>query len=179
MLLLDKFTGRLGNRLFQFAYIYSQFRKGEIPDIYVQDPKYFEEFADEIKEMFSEGIGEDNRVAIHVRRGDYVNNPFYVDLCKTDYYEKAIKQFPGKTFLVFSDNIDFCKEYFRGDMYEFEEGSEYEDLNHIASCSGVIMANSSFSWWGAFLSKGKVIAPKAWYTDGIKRTKCLKTWLQI
>jgi len=52
-------------------------------------------------------------------------------------------------------------------------------MNIMASCKGVITANSSFSWWGAYLSKGKVIAPLAWYSDGVERTKCPNTWIRV
>lgn len=173
--------GRLGNQMFQGAYIYAQMRSGAIPDIYVQDQKYFEKYKDEILKLYGDGIGYKNKVAIHVRRGDYVNNPFYVDLTKTDYYEKAIAEFPQAQFIVFSDDINFCKEYFVGGEYEFNEDDEIRALNVMASCTGHIIANSSFSWWGAYLAPytKKVIAPKAWYTDGVERTKCPDNWIRL
>jgi hypothetical protein len=154
-----------------------------IPDVYVQDPKYFEDFTDDLKLIYGQGIGAPiDRVAIHVRRGDYVNNPFYVDLTQTDYYEKAMKEFPNKKFLVFSDDIEWCKYYFEGEEYEFcEVENDVEAMNIMAQCRGHIIANSSFSWWGAFISPytEKVVAPKKWYSDGVKRTKCPKGWIKI
>lgn len=175
----SKKFGRLGNRLFQSAYIYSQFLDGVIPDIYLQDPKYFEKHEPQVKELFRQDIPKQNsRVAIHVRRGDYVNNPFYIDLTQTDYYEKALAEFPLKRFLIFSDDIDFCKEYFIGDEYDFNEECESNALLTMASCSGHIIANSSFSWWGAYLSPytQKVISPEKWFTDGISRVGIPKSW---
>jgi hypothetical protein len=173
--------GRLGNQMFQGAYIYAQMRDGAIDDIYVQDPKYFEKYRSEIMKLYGDGIGYKNKVAIHVRRGDYVDNPFYVDLTKTDYYKRAIAEFPDAKFLVFSDDIDFCKTYFIGEQYEFDESNEIDALNAMASCVGHIIANSSFSWWGAYLAPytKKVIAPKLWYTDNVERTKTPDSWIRI
>ena len=99
-----KLFGGLGNRLFQMAYIIAQEQRGFIPDIYLQDEMYFFNAKKEIKQMFGQGIEKTDRVSLHVRRGDYINNSYYVDLCKTDYYEKAIAEFPNEKFLV------FCKD---------------------------------------------------------------------
>lgn len=177
-----KIFGRLGNSLFQYAYIYAQSKTSE-QDIYLQDPAYFAGYEDEIRELFQHTRSDVDMVAIHVRRGDYVNNPFYVDLTNTNYYFKAMKLFPlGTKFLVFSDDIEWCKTYFVGKEFEFSENrNELEDLSLMASCKGIIIANSSFSWWGAFLGSKdkKVIAPKEWYTDLEERTKCPKTWIRI
>lgn len=178
---VEKYFGRLGNSLFQYAYIYAQFRDGIIPNVYLQDPKYFDKYRNEIKQMFGEGISIDNRIAIHVRRGDYVNNPFYVDLIKTNYYGDAASKFPNERFLIFSDDINWCKEYFEHWNSDFSsEKSEEEDLKLMASCKGIIMANSSFSWWAAYLSDAeKIIYPKQWYSDGVQRTVCPKEWTGI
>lgn len=180
MVPITKLTGRLGNQMFQYAYIYSQWRDGAVPDIYLQDPLYFERYRHELRHIFGSNIVSINQVAIHVRRGDYVNNPFYVDLCKTDYYDRAMKLFPYDTFLVFSDDVEWCKQYFTGDHFEFSEGNdEITDMNLMAGCKGIITANSSYSWWAAYLSNGKVVAPKAWYTDKVERTKCPVNWIRI
>lgn len=182
MIPLWKLGGRLGNQMFQFAYLYSEARKGNIPDYYLQGEEYFEDYADEIKRLYGAGISKIDQVSIHVRRGDYVNNPFYVDLFSVGYYEKAMAMFPGASFLVFSDDIEWCKLQDIFKNCEFSEGnSEIEDLNLMASCQGHIIANSSFSWWGAYLGKGKVVAPSAknWYRDGVERSKCPKNWIRI
>lgn len=186
MVPLHQITGRLGNQLFQFVYIYSKVKDEEIPDIYIQDPQYFEKNKEELKKLLGEGIGHLPYVALHVRRGDYVNNPFYVDLSKTDYYQKAMAEFPDRDFLVFSDDIKWCKSYFG--MYNknirYSEGkNEIEDFNLMASCDGIIIANSSFSYWAALLSRGdKVVAPSydLWYSDkSTTRTIIPKEWIQI
>jgi len=181
----SKLFGRLGNQMFQGAYIYAQMLDGYIPDIYLQDYEYFDQHKDKIKRLFGTGIGEPvDMVAIHVRRGDYVNNPFYVDLMQTDYYEKAMDLFPDADFLVFSDDIEWCKKQSIFKDCEFSEyNSELEDLNLMASCKGHIIANSSFSWWGAYLASYPqlIVAPskEKYYTDGIERTKCPKSWLRL
>lgn len=185
------FTGRMGNQMFQYAYLYAQAMEGVIPDVYVQDPKYFEKYQHQIRKMFSQGIVPIDQVAIHVRRAanplnpdepEYFKNSFYVDLMETDYYEKAMAEFPGASFVVFSDDIEWCKlqRIFNG--CSFSEGDELTDFNRMAGCKGLIMANSSFSWWAAFLSTGKIIAPSydKWYCDGSEtRTVVLPLWKQI
>lgn len=180
MLHPNRIFGRLGNQMFQGAYIYAQMKRGRIPDIYVQNPVYFDDYREDIRLLYGDKIGHIDKVAIHVRRGDYVKNPFYVDLTKTDYYQKAMAMFPNEHFMVFSDDIEWCKqqEMFKG--CSFSEGhDEIQDLNIMASCKGIIIANSSFSWWAAYLSNAKVIAPIAWYADGVERTKCPSSWIRL
>lgn len=179
MVEISKLFGRLGNQMFQSAYIYGQMKLGHIPDIYVQDPAYFDHCKDEVKKMFGSGINKVDMVGIHVRRGDYVNNPFYVDLMETPYYRDAMALFPNEDFIVFSDDIEWCKNQGIFKDCEFSNGNEIEDLNLMASCKGIITANSSFSWWAGYLSDAKVIAPKKWYTDGEERTKCPSNWIRI
>lgn len=180
MLPIRQSIGGLGNILFKEAYIRSQCAKGLIPDVYVQDEKYFEDIKDDLKSFFRLGSKPNDYVVIHVRRGDYVDNPFYVDLMKTDYYQKAMAMFPGGKFLVISDNISWCNEQslFAGCDFAWDN-TELEDLNLMVGAKVVITANSSFSWWGGYLSNGIVVAPKAWYTDGVERTKCPESWIRI
>jgi len=178
MIPIYKLMGRLGNNMFQYAYLYSQKRGGRIPDIYVQNYEYFDMYSDEIKQLFGQDIVKNNYVAIHVRRGDYVNNPFYVDLMKTDYYKKAMAEFANGDFMVFSDDIEWCK---RQDIFKgcsFADGNEVESMNFMAGCQGIIMANSSFSWWASYLSNATVIAPKQWFSDGTS-IKLLPEWKLI
>lgn len=189
----DKITGRLGNRMFQMAFLYAQIKKGLIPDWYLQDEKYFQDYAEDIKTLFGEGIGYLSQVGIHIRRGKnpinpdepaYSENPFYVNLSETDYYEEAMKLFPNQKFLVFSDDPEWCKEKFKDnpDVQVMEKGNEIEDFNLLASCQDIIMANSSFSWWASYLNPNeskKIVAPKQWYSDGVQRTKLPDNWIQI
>lgn len=179
--ILDATFGRFGNRLFQMAYIYNQAKKGIIPDIYLQGEEYFKESSEDIKRLFRKDVMLINRIAIHVRRGDYVNNPFYVDLMSTGYYEYAMAEFPYEKFLVFSDDINWCKDQDIFYRCEFSEGNEMDDFNAMAGCRGHVIANSSYSWWAAYIAPKtkKVVAPNAWYTDGITRTTCPESWVRI
>ena len=183
----------MGNEMFRDAYIYAQMREGKIPDVYVQNHEYFEKYKDEIKQRYSENIGYLPYVAMHVRRGKnpidpdepaYSENPFYVDLTKTKYYADAIDHFPQRKFLIFSDDLPFCRENFKGEIFGFDESeNDLESFNKFASCTDHIIANGSWGWWGEYLSPkgGKVIAPsvKNWYSDGVERTICPKEWIRI
>lgn len=191
MIDLRKNFGGFGNRLFQLAYLYAQARKGAIPDIYLQDPTFFEPYGEEIRAIFAQGIEKTDMVSLHVRRGDYINNPFYEDLNETDYYEEAIAQFPkGTKFLVFcadrqegsndQSDLEWCKERFKGDNFEFFTGeTELDDFNGQASCNAHIIANSSFSWMAAWVGAGKTIAPSKWYADGRPGIPLLVDWIVI
>lgn len=173
-----KLFGGLGNQMFQMAYLYAQVMDGNLPDFYLQDEEYFKKYKEEIIAWYSDGIVLSDYVSLHVRRGDYKGNSFYVDLTQTDYYDKAIAKFPYATFLVFcadrqdgSDDIQDQEwvmnwlEAKHGPRFELFKGfTEIDDLNNMIGCKAHIIANSSFSWWAAYLSGNKVIAPKKWFT---------------
>lgn len=106
-------------------------------------------------------------VALHVRRGDYLdraNSP--CEPLSLDYYQEAIAQFPAAKFFICSDNLDYCKSKFQGERFIFSSGeSEEHDLWQMSLCHHQIIANSTFSWWAAWLNKNpnkRVIAPKNW-----------------
>lgn len=145
---------------------------------YFQTEKYFKhiekeikgdfEFRDEIfnpcKQMLS---GLDKPISLHIRRTDYVTNPNHTAL-SLEYYKKALNEFDkNSTVLIFSDDPEWCnqQELFSDDRFLIAEGnSNYVDLCLMTLCSGHIIANSSFSWWGAWLSNGnKVVAPDGWF----------------
>lgn len=191
-----KTIGGLGNLMFKEAYLISKYLDGDISDVYLQSSKYWEKHSEQIKGRFSNGIGFKDVTAIHFRRGDYLDSDFHANLCRTDYYEKAIKLFPStEQFLVFCkdnqntkqdvDDREWVTRYM--DTHAHERWSfatsiltETQDLNLMASCKNVIMANSSFSWWAAFLGKHKmVVCPKTWFADGVQRTELLDEWIQV
>ncbi len=107
--------------------------------------------------------------AVHVRRGDYVGNGHYVDLAESPYYENAFRHFADDTiFAVVSDDIPWCKFRFRDRPMIFVEGGDVQCLILMSLCDAIIIANSSYSWWGAWLTDrpGRpVIAPNRWF-DG-------------
>lgn len=189
----------MGNQMFLVATLYAIARDSGFPLVddslgyYFQDHNLFQRYEQEIKKLYGEGIPEKtDMIAIHVRRGgnpvnpnepNYSENNFYVNLMETPYYRDAMAQFPGADFLVFSDDIEWCKRQKIFEGCEFSEGkTELEDMNLMASCVGIIMANSSYSWWSSYISPyaKKIIAPLAWYRDeDQERTKCPDSWLRM
>ena len=146
---------------------------------YFQSCKYFEDFKQEILNdfTFKSSILEkcltqisnySNPVAIHIRRGDYVNHPGFWSITP-EYIQNALNHFSNDeyTFLIFSDDIEWCKQIFPEGVI-FIEGNQFEDLCLMSLCDHNIISNSSYSWWGAYLNKNpnkKIIAPKNWFTD--------------
>lgn len=133
---------------------------------------------------FIESIGSERIAFLHVRRGHpklrdaYTNLQNYHPPCTIEYYKNAVSKLPEDIpILVFSDYIEWCKEqeYFQDDRFmisesydEFHNGVRvhFSDLCLMTLCTDAIIANSSFSWWGAWLMSNKdkkVIAPKRWF----------------
>jgi len=171
----DAKFGRMGNRFFQLAYIYAQFRDGKIPDIYLQDLNYFDKYRDEIRELFKQDGEPLDYISVHVRRGknpsnpnepNYSDNPFYVNLSETDYYQKAMAEFPGEKFLWFSDDAEYLESDFSHENIYHK--SELDDFSLMSRCKGHIIANSSFSWFAAYLGGGKTVAPSQWFASGTR-----------
>ena len=109
-----------------------------------------------------------NMVAVHVGRGDYVNKQDRHPVQSMDYYNNAIEHFDNsKSFYILSDDIEWCKLHFKGKQFKFIENElDYIDLWIMNLCEHNIIANSSFSWWGAWLNNNPdkiVIAPKNWF----------------
>jgi hypothetical protein len=114
-------------------------------------------------------------VSIHVRRGDYLNYSNTFNIQSVDYYQRAINVLKNKLvspiFFVFSDDITWCKANlsFANDLIFIDESiADYEQLTLMSLCSHHIIANSSFSWWGAWLGLNQdkvVIAPQNWFAD--------------
>ena len=125
------------------------------------------EFKDEIKIPCEDMISSlDNPVALHIRRTDYITNPNHTCL-SMDYYKKALKYFKDEPILIFSDDPKWCQEHelFEDDRFMISDNDDaYIDMCLMTMCKGHIIANSSFSWWGAWLADSKkVIAPKGWF----------------
>jgi hypothetical protein len=154
---------------------------------YFQTEKYFIEHRDLILKAFSfKGSIEDEAknylnsfvypfsqgkslISIHVRRGDYTLYPDHHPSCSMEYYKEAIDNFSGDEFifLIFSDDPEWCRGEFSGNQFIIvDSGNPYVDLRIMSGCQHHIIANSSFSWWGAWLNPKedkKVIAPKRWF----------------
>lgn len=138
-----------------------------------KDPQYSE---------ILHGASEIPSCSIHVRRGDYIKYPNHFPLPTPLYYQNAVEmvldESPGTHFFVFSDDIEWCKDHFGTKKMTFVTGiprpvevidrkGEPEDQYDLIAMTVMdrhIIANSTFSWWGAFLSDDKrVIYPSQWY----------------
>jgi len=160
---------------------------------YWQSERYFLDFESQIRTDFSfvrpptglnatiaEAIRHCNSVSLHVRRGDYVSNPHTLathGLCSPSYYEAAIRYMServgGAHLFVFSDDMDWVKSNIAINLphtyVQHNHGADsHNDMMLMSMCQHHIIANSSFSWWGAWLNPnaGKiVVAPKRWFTN--------------
>lgn len=159
---------------------------------YWQNEKYFLNIADDLKKDFVYKkplnteqkeliykIENENAVAIHVRRGDYLSPQFgdiYYCLDK-NYYKKAIefvrRKVDSPKFYLFSDDIEWCKSEY-SDMNDITyidskvSQNQHVDLHIMRQCKHFIIANSTFSWWGAWLSQYKekiIVAPDNWFRN--------------
>lgn len=175
-------------------------------DGYWQSEKYFDAIADLIREdltplvplsnhceMLTNSIHQCTSVSVHIRRGDYTTTSKanrYLKPCEADYYQKAVdylsKRIVNPVFFVLSDDIEWAKanEQFNFPTQYVEGNSATEDLLLMASCQHQIIANSTFSWWGAWLNRHPdkiIIAPQKWFSTGRFDTKDLlpESWIRL
>lgn len=143
---------------------------------HMQSEKYFDHCADEVYHYFKmkepEGLDIEimpGVVAIHLRAGDYGGD--YHPVMDMDYYNSAMAVFPDHPFLVFSDEIQTCREMF-GDRVDYMEANDYmTDFYLMTQCDHFIISNSTYSWWAAWLGRcpGKrVVAPRKWFGPAAK-----------
>ena len=124
-------------------------------------------FKDHIKTNVDEWMGNKNYISMHIRRTDYTHKPDCHTNLSIEWYNKAKQYFNDQNILIISDDKSWCKQYFATDTISPFD-TDGEDLYAMTKCSGHIIANSSFSWWGAYLSNGqKTIMPKEWLTGHI------------
>jgi hypothetical protein len=158
---------------FQTEKYFKKYRE-EILEIFTFKEEYLKEAKSFIEKIHSLSMGKDI-VSLHVRRGDYTLYPNHHPVCSDDYYQSSIGKFDLKNslFLVFSDDIEWCKKKFEGENFIFSDtNNPYTDLAIMSMCDHHIIANSSFSWWGAWLnrSEGKrVIAPSRWFGPSLPK----------
>jgi hypothetical protein len=174
---------------------------------YWQSEKYFKDEEAQIRRDFAfaaalspeksavaRTIGE-NAVSAHIRRGDYVSHPAaskFHGLLPLEYYERAAAVITNRTkdphFFVISDDPAWCRSHiklpgattFVGDT----PGPGHEDMQLMSLCRHHIIANSSFSWWGAWLNERHdkiVVAPRRWFTDESRDTRDLvpESWIRL
>ncbi len=148
---------------------------------YFQSEKYFKHIEEEIRDDFifhseiskpcKEMIeGVENPIALHVRRTDYINNSENHFNLPVEYYKAALDHFDSdRNVIVFSDDSGWChnEPLFSDDRFIISDNEDNRvDLCLMSMCSDFIIANSSYSWWGAWLSSNpnkKVIAPVQWF----------------
>lgn len=158
-------------------------------DGYWQSEKYFKQFETEIKSAFKfpqldvknfnfiNALQGKEIASIHIRRGDYLNHPLFKNLTELDYYHRGIDYLINNSkvdvFLVFSNDIGWCKENIYGllqgkevHFVDWNTGKDsFRDMQLMTLCHHNIVANSSFSWWGAWLNNNEnkiIVAPKKW-----------------
>lgn len=166
---------------------------------YFQNERYFKDIEAEIRkdftfrhplkennEVLAQQLKNSQSVSIHIRRGDYVQNttakPNFIT-CGKSYYERAIRHILTKVenpqFYIFSDDFEWVKENLNFEnqpvsYIDWNRGKEsYIDLQLMSLCKHNIIANSSFSWWGAWLNLNTekiVICPDRWFQDEYKNT---------
>lgn len=174
---------------------------------YFQSPRYFESIAGQLREelrmdelnwraptrAMADRLRQGETVAVHVRRTDYVNRPVF-DVCGPAYYRRAMNRLrrekEGLRFHVFSDDPAWCRQHFTEDDVEMlplseAAGDPLHDLFLMSCARHQIIANSSYSWWSAWLAERsgqRVLAPDRWFGGGIDapiEDKLLPHWEQV
>ena len=147
---------------------------------YFQSEKYFLNHKQNVVDKLNKGLEEfkpavenflkgikGKTIGVHIRRGDYAKLSYVHYICNKEYYEKAFNTiFWDYTPIFISDDIEWCKQNFKGEFSPFK--NELEDLTLLSLCDDNIIANSTFSWWGAYLNQSKiktVIAPNKWFAE--------------
>lgn len=198
------------DKLFSPTYIYreTKFSFSEIPfidnmclDGYFQSEKYFKKYKNDLVDLFEFEKHHINHInlyisslrknfnsvnAIHVRRGDYLKFPDFHNTCTKEYYFEAIKTIGNGCFVFVSDDMEWVrKEFSQPNFFFFDNTDELLDLCLLSQVDNLIISNSSFSWWGAYLNQKEektVVAPKKWFGEkGPKDTENLlpKEWKTI
>lgn len=164
----------------------------KIKDIILNDFKLKKRYEKHIPKNLNKAIIDSNSVSIHIRRGDYVNsketNKFH-GLLDIDYYYKSINLIKSKInnpkFFIFSDDIDWCKaniNFNETELFFVSKLKNYQDLILMSRCKHNVIANSTFSWWSAWLNKNNnkiVLAPKKWLAiNGLDYSDLIpKSWI--
>ena len=181
---LFKFFSRRGYNFNFDPYFYEYKKDAENTYLYgyFQGEKYFENVAESIKEQFKvkkelsdyakevkEQIKKENSVALHIRLGDYTQKKNYdLYVCTKEYYENAIdyikNNIENPEFFVFTNDLEGAKKLvdFPKETFFVEKTENYEDLALMQECKHFIISNSTFSWWGAYLSENpdkKIVVP--------------------
>lgn len=186
---LDKYKLNFISRIYFFNIItFPSWANYQLSDYELERIKYifsFPSIDDKVNLQIQNRIRETNSVSIHVRRGDYVKSPIYRrthgNICTSEYYAKSIdyilQRVRKPVFFIFSDDIQWAKDNLcLDDAYYISENKgldSYKDMQLISMCKYNIIANSTFSAWGAILNSNFnkiVIAPKKWINNHFDKT---------
>ena len=166
---------------------------------------YFADYRDKVQFSFCHGtpnnvnrryierMESENSVGIHVRRGDYLDSPKWSGICNEHYYKKGVETILSDgqqhVFYIFSNDIDWCKQeiipllsnHHVVIITENKGKASCWDMFLMTHCKDLIIANSSFSWWGAFLNRrgGRVVAPSKWLNEERVVEIWLDEWIKI
>lgn len=147
-----------------------------------------------IPKVYSDIMKYNTVISIHIRRGDYVTDKEarkYLGPCKRDYYKRAIKYISEKVtnpfYLIFTDDISWAKINFHCNypfafVSDIQKYEDWEEMILMSKCKHNIIANSTFSWWGAWLNTNTekiVIAPEKWFRDCSKKHIAARGWILI
>jgi len=171
---LPRFTEQSGN-VVMLGYFQNEKYFANISDLLIKDFTFRVPF-DEKNKKIADQIKNTNSVSFHIRRGDYTYQPSNLNLLEKDYYMKAYHQMlesvDNPTFFIFSDDHNWTKSNLNLDIskcifIDWNTGRDsYRDMQLMSLCCHNIIANSSFSWWGAWLNNNPnktVLAPRNWY----------------
>lgn len=145
-------------------------------DGYFQSEKYFKHNSESIISLFNfdkfknlvDQYDYENACSIAVRRGDYLKYRHIYNVLDMEYYNKAMQIINCDNYIVYSDDIDWCKANFIGDQFVFADLPPPAIIYLTSICRHNIIANSTLGWWGAWLNQNKhkkVICPKTWFTN--------------
>jgi hypothetical protein len=134
------------------------------------------------------GVLAQGVTSVHVRRGDYLKLPHEYNITSKRFFQAAMEKIgQSSPFLLISDDIEWCRDNFKGANFSFAAGgTALEDLYLQSLCANNIISNSTFSWWGAWLNTNpakQVIAPRPWYGKDFSHIHTADlvptTWVQL
>lgn len=187
----DKTVFEDSKAIYYWGYWQNQEYFLDLTEILRKDFIFKQEISKQNKEV-AKDIETSNSVSIHVRRGNYLQDPLLGGICQKEYYQQAIALIKEKVsspkFFLFSDEIEWCKENLSiegGVFISWNKGAEnYVDMQLMSLCKHNIIANSSFSWWAAWLNQNPekiIIGPKKWVNGAQyqSNTPLPKEWIKL
>ena len=161
---------------------------------YYQNEKYFKHYKEDIRKLFTPNKEVHYKIikrypnlhqmtSIHVRRGDYLDYPDHHPNLTMDYYKRAMDILEGP-YIICSDDIEWCKENFKdfsNITFVEDNWKDIYDMILMSYCKSHIIANSSFSWWSAWLSGNKTVCSQNWWGEKAENKSNIicDNWIKI